>query len=60
MAMSSSLAQTLWYEALMRNALAMAESCTDQQARVSLLRVAEGWALLAQPETQEREERESF
>ena len=36
-----------WFEALARNAHAMAQGCTDPLARAALLRVAEGWALLA-------------
>lgn len=35
------------FEALARNANAMAKGCTDPLACAALLQVAEGWALLA-------------
>jgi hypothetical protein len=47
MTIHSPLDRKTWFEALARNALQMADSCTDQTLRATLLQTAEGWALLA-------------
>jgi hypothetical protein len=45
-----------WFEALARNANAMAQGCTDPLARAALLQIAEGWALAAQMLAAEQQE----
>jgi len=56
MTIHSPLDRKTWFEALARNAMAMAQGCTDPVAQAALLQVAEGWALLTHLQAAEQQE----